>query len=648
MVSFVKAPDAEWAKNNLISGMETFGADAIAVYDPNGVKVYSADSCNDPSLLDIRPQQIRRLFAAGPLRHFFVQTPRGILEVRGAKIVSSADSKRVGPSGGYFLASRIWDSSYLAGVASMLDGKASLMRITAGSQTTPAEKAQEVTVFRKPLYGPDGRGLQTLQITRRFGEGDLQRTASQTMIILMGSFAMMMIMVLFFGLSRFVARPLAMISSAMETHSPDALSRLEKDPSEFGQLAALIRRFFCQKAALEEETRVRARAEEDIKKSEESLATTLRSIGDAVIATDSDGRVVRMNPVAEELTGWTLPEAMGHPICEIINIINAVTGKPAPIPVDEVLSTGEVRHLANHTTLISRSGTERHIADSAAPIRDDTGTITGVVLVFSDVTEQYRIRAELQESEDKFRSLIENAMFGLAVHEVVVDEHGDPIDYVFLQANAAFESQTELRIADIVGRRITEVIPGIEAAPFIELYAKVAFTGESIVFEHYVEPLGRHYHIGAYRVGFRRFATVFVDITKRKQAEEELFEAKVEIDTMNLQLTAALAQANQLAAQAEQAKELIQEHAVELSRQATHDALTGLSNRHFFEQHLGEIIADKAGTRPRSLAVLFLDLDKFKLINDTLGHKIGDLLLIEVGDRLQQCLRSQDVLAHGW
>lgn len=134
--------------------------------------------------------------------------------------------------------------------------------------------------------------------------------------------------------------------------------------------------------------------------SEEDLATTLMSIGDAVIATDVEGRITRMNSAAQTLTGWTLAEAENRPIDAVFQIIHEKTRLPATIPVNEVLSSGEVRGLANHTTLISRDGTERPIADSAAPIRDQTGAIRGVVLVFRDVTREYRAEQLVLEQKE--------------------------------------------------------------------------------------------------------------------------------------------------------------------------------------------------------------------------------------------------------
>jgi PAS domain S-box-containing protein len=150
----------------------------------------------------------------------------------------------------------------------------------------------------------------------------------------------------------------------------------------------------------------RKEAEEKLRRSEASLAATLYSIGDAVLAADEDARVTRVNPVAERLTGWFEREAIGHPIAEVFNIINEQTRARAANPVTRVLAEGVVVGLANHTSLISRDGTERPIADSGAPIRDPSGATRGAVLVFRDVTQERRAEHALRLSEEKLRLMI--------------------------------------------------------------------------------------------------------------------------------------------------------------------------------------------------------------------------------------------------
>ena len=149
----------------------------------------------------------------------------------------------------------------------------------------------------------------------------------------------------------------------------------------------------------------RKQAERRLQENEERLAITLHSIGDAVIATDVDGYIQRMNPVAERLTGWPLAEARDRPLAEIFHIVNGETHIPAENPVDQVLARGKVVALANHTVLHARDGGQYHISDSAAPIRNAAGDIVGVVLVFSDVSASYQRQQALLE-EQKFSQLV--------------------------------------------------------------------------------------------------------------------------------------------------------------------------------------------------------------------------------------------------
>ena len=139
----------------------------------------------------------------------------------------------------------------------------------------------------------------------------------------------------------------------------------------------------------------RKKAQEALVSEKERLAVTLRSIGDAVITTDIEGRIVMMNRVAEKLTGWLQDEAVGRPLPLVFNIINEKTREPCENPVEKVLATGEIIELANHTALLARDGTEIVIADSGAPIRDKESRIIGVVLVFRDITLEKRMMAEL-------------------------------------------------------------------------------------------------------------------------------------------------------------------------------------------------------------------------------------------------------------
>ncbi|RPJ05114.1 MAG: PAS domain S-box protein, partial [Deltaproteobacteria bacterium] len=136
-------------------------------------------------------------------------------------------------------------------------------------------------------------------------------------------------------------------------------------------------------------------------------ATTLASIGDAVIATDADGRVRFMNAVAEGVTGWTLSEASQKPVEQVFNIINEHTRLEVEDPVAKVIETGMIAGLANHTVLIRKDGREVAIDDSGAPIKDETGKILGVVLIFRDISERRQAEKELQRYRDELELLVQ-------------------------------------------------------------------------------------------------------------------------------------------------------------------------------------------------------------------------------------------------
>jgi PAS domain S-box-containing protein len=185
----------------------------------------------------------------------------------------------------------------------------------------------------------------------------------------------------------------------------------------------------------------RRKAEKALKESEESLALTLQSIGDAVIATDTDGRVIRMNPTAERLTGWTFPEAKQAMLHEVMRVENAVTRQAVENPVKRMLEGGAGPVLGQYPVLISRDGTEYRIADSAAPILDNDGKARGVIFVFSDITEKRR-------AEELIKNILEIVGEGF----IIIDR-----DFRILFANRAYANAVKQPLEDIVGGHCYEI-----------------------------------------------------------------------------------------------------------------------------------------------------------------------------------------------
>ena len=188
-----------------------------------------------------------------------------------------------------------------------------------------------------------------------------------------------------------------------------------------------------------------------LRASEQNLAVTLSSIGDAVIATDAEARVTRLNPVARQLTGWTLDEALGRPVGEVFNIISQETRKPSAIPVMETLAHGTIQGLANHTVLIARDGSEKSIADSCAPIRDRDDAVVGAVLVFRDVSIEYRTQQALRDNSARVQAIFNTVVDGI----VTIHSTGGLIETV----NPATERMFGYSADELKGRDFALLIP---------------------------------------------------------------------------------------------------------------------------------------------------------------------------------------------
>jgi diguanylate cyclase (GGDEF)-like protein/PAS domain S-box-containing protein len=178
----------------------------------------------------------------------------------------------------------------------------------------------------------------------------------------------------------------------------------------------------------------RKRAEQAIFAEKERAQVTLQSIGDAVISTDGEGRIEYINPVAETLTAWTLEEARGRPIGEVLNLVNEITREPIENPLLCVLGGGDMSTPTDHSVLVTRSGHEVAIQESAAPICDRQGRVIGAVIVFHDVTKERRLKRALsyQASHDALTGLINRREFDNRLHAAVLSAQRGEGTYALL------------------------------------------------------------------------------------------------------------------------------------------------------------------------------------------------------------------------
>jgi PAS domain S-box-containing protein len=261
--------------------------------------------------------------------------------------------------------------------------------------------------------------------------------------------------------------------------------------------------------------------------SEEKLAVTLKSIGDAVITTDAEGRVTLLNPFAERLTGWTHAAAAGHPVEEIFKIINQETRLPSVVPVNETLAQGTIHGLANHTILISRDGSECAIADSCAPIRDRDGQVVGSVLIFRDVTDADAAQRALRDSAALIQTILNTVVDGI----VTIHADGGDVE----KANPAAERMFGYGAAELIGQNFSVLIPELKADQRKGSLEEYRVNDAAHGTDSGREVTGRRKDgssfpleiaVGEMWLGGKRYFTgILRDITARKEAEEALIKA---------------------------------------------------------------------------------------------------------------------------
>jgi PAS domain S-box-containing protein len=203
------------------------------------------------------------------------------------------------------------------------------------------------------------------------------------------------------------------------------------------------------------------RAAQLVHQEREWFEVTLLGIGDGVIATDAQGRVILLNPVAQALTGWSQAEAAGRPVAEVFRIVNEHTRLPVESPVERVIREGVVQGLANNTVLLSRDGSERPIDDSGGPIRSARGAVSGVVLIFRDITARRQREEALTEAGRRrdvalaqLDSLLANAPVGFSFYDR---------QHRYVRINDFLAAINGVPAADHLGRPLREVLPGIAA-----------------------------------------------------------------------------------------------------------------------------------------------------------------------------------------
>jgi PAS domain S-box-containing protein len=237
-----------------------------------------------------------------------------------------------------------------------------------------------------------------------------------------------------------------------------------------------------------------------------------------IIELNSSGRVIQINKRGCEILGYSESKVIGKNWFD--NFLPKYFGPEVKKVFNELMAGELEAQEFFENPVLTKDGEERLIAWHNTILKDPTGKITGTLSSGLDITEDFYTKEALKQTRNKYQMLFDKMIDGFALHEIICDDKGKPVDYEFIEVNPSFEELTGLLRKNVIGKTVKQVLPGIEPY-WIETYGEVALTGKSVRFENYSQDLEKHFEVVAFSPEKGQFATIFIDITDRKNGPDD-------------------------------------------------------------------------------------------------------------------------------
>ena len=260
--------------------------------------------------------------------------------------------------------------------------------------------------------------------------------------------------------------------------------------------------------------------------SEQKYRTIVETAAEGIVIAKLDGTHIFVNNRLAQMFGYSTDELLKKSSFELMSKDEQ---RRQAVQMRKSLENDRIQY--REFEFLRKDGSVLWAACNASPLFDENGKHVANISLFSDITERKKTEDALKESEQRYHTLFSNMEEGFFLGEAIVDKNNKPVDYRFLEANNGFEKQSGLKINDILGKTAKQALPNLEPS-WIEIYGKVALTGQSIRFEKYNEDTKKCYEVYSFCPTTGQFASIFTDITERKKAEEKLRKSEAEYSSL--------------------------------------------------------------------------------------------------------------------